>query len=181
MTFVVALREARRWRRLWPLWSPQQRERRSSFVGLPNLWINSCLPRAFCCCDLLDITCISLSPSLSSHFLGFGLDLRSGDLSASKEQPQHVTLPLGSGVVSYRSHKIHFSTCSTFPVGVGTSNSLRWNFWRRREFWLKLSGLPIIADKWLWVLCRIFLDTPIHPLSRHCLDPFNWYQSKVFF
>ena len=32
--------------------------------------------------------------------LGFGLDLRSGDLSASKEQPQHFILPLGSGVVS---------------------------------------------------------------------------------
>ena len=63
--------------------------------------------------------------SLLNFILGFGLDLRSGDLSASKEQPQCVTLPLGSGVVSYRSHKIHFSTCSTFPVGIGTSDSLR--------------------------------------------------------
>ena len=65
---------------------------------------------------------LSSSPTL---LLGFRLDLWSGDLSASKEQPQHVTLPLGSGVVSYRSHKIHFSTCSTFLVFIGTSDSLR--------------------------------------------------------
>ena len=48
--------------------------------------------------------------SFSPKFLlGFGLDLRSGDLLASKEQPQHFTLPLGNGVVSYRIHKVHFS------------------------------------------------------------------------
>ena len=69
--------------------------------------------------------CVSSSPKI---FLGFGLDLWSGDLLASKEQLQHVTLPLGSGVVSYRSHKIHFSTCSTFFVGVRTFDSLRQNF-----------------------------------------------------
>ena len=49
---------------------------------------------------------LSSSPTL---LLGFGLNLRSGDLLASKEQPQHVTLPLGSGVVSYQNHKVHFS------------------------------------------------------------------------
>ena len=96
---------------------------------------------------------VSSSPKL---FLGFGLNLRCGDLSASKEQSQCFTLPLGSGVVSYWIHKVHFSTCSTFPVGVRTSNSLRRNFWRRREFRPKLSGLLTVADKWLWVLYRIF-------------------------
>ena len=53
---------------------------------------------------------LSSSPTL---VLGFGLDLRSGDLLASKEQPQHFTLPLGSGVVRYLSLKVRFSTCST--------------------------------------------------------------------
>jgi len=37
------------------------------------------------------------------------------------KQPQRFILLLGSGVVSYWIHKIHFSTCSLFPVGVGTS------------------------------------------------------------
>ena len=155
VTFVVALKEARRWKRLWPLWSPQQRGRRSSFVGLPNLGINPCVPRACCCWDLCYhfYSCVSSSINI---FLGFRLDLRSGDLSASKEQLQCVTLALGTGVVSYQSHKIHFSTCSTFPVGVGTSDSLRRSFWQHREFRPKLSGLLTVADKWLWVLCRIF-------------------------
>ena len=156
ITFVVALREARRWKRLRPWWSPQQRGRMSSFVGLPNLRINLCvlvLVVVEICAIIFVLVGLSSSPTL---LLGFGLYLWSGDLPASKEQPQHFILPLGSGVVSYRSHKIHFSTCSTFPIGVGTSDSLSWNFWRRREFWLKLSGLPTIADKWLWVLCKIF-------------------------
>jgi len=60
------------------------------------------------------LVCLSSSQTL---LLGFGLDLRSGDLSASKEQPQHFILPLGSGVVRYVSLKVHFSTCSTFFVG----------------------------------------------------------------
>ena len=42
--------------------------------------------------------------------LGFELDLRSGDLPASKEQPQHFTLSLGSGVVRYLLLKVRFST-----------------------------------------------------------------------
>ena len=50
------------------------------------------------CTIIFVIVGLSSSPTL---FLGFGLDLRSGDLSASKEQPQHFTLPLGSGVVRY--------------------------------------------------------------------------------
>ena len=62
--------------------------------------------------------------SFPTLLLWFGLDLLSGDLPASKEQTQHFILPLGSGVVSYQSHKIHFSTCSTFPIGVGTSDNL---------------------------------------------------------
>ena len=41
---------------------------------------------------------LSFSPTL---LLGFGLDLRSGDLLISKEQPQHFILPLGIGVVRY--------------------------------------------------------------------------------
>ena len=35
-----SLREEGSWKRLRPLWSPQQRGRRNSFVGLPNLGIN---------------------------------------------------------------------------------------------------------------------------------------------
>ena len=37
--------------------------------------------------------------SFPTLLLGFGLDLQSGDLPASNKQPQHFTLPLGSGVV----------------------------------------------------------------------------------
>ena len=55
--------------------------------------------------SLLVLVGLSSSPTL---LLGFGLDLQSGDLSVSNKQPQHFTLPLGSGVVSYRSHKIQF-------------------------------------------------------------------------
>ena len=50
------------------------------------------------CAIIFVLIGLSSSPTL---LLGFGLDLWSGDLSASKEQPQCVTLPLGSGVVSY--------------------------------------------------------------------------------
>ena len=71
---------------------------------------------------------VGLSSSLTL-LLGFGLDLRSGDLLASKEQPQHFTLPLGSGVVRYLSLKVCFSTCSAILVGAGTSGCLRRNFW----------------------------------------------------
>ena len=38
---------------------------------------------------------LSSSPTL---LLGFGLDLRSGDLLASNKQPQHFTLPLEVGL-----------------------------------------------------------------------------------
>ena len=127
MTFVVALREARRWKRLWPLWSFQQGHR-SSFVGLPNLGINPCVSRACCCCDLFYHICSCLFVFLSNSSLRFGLDLWSGDLPTSKEQPQHFTLPLGSGVVRYLSLKVYFSTCSEFHVGAGTPGCLRRNF-----------------------------------------------------
>ena len=96
------------------------------------------------CAIIFVLVDLSSSPTL---LLGFGLDLRSGDLSTSKKQPQHFTLPLGSGVVRYLSLKVRFSTCSTFPVGVGTSDSLRQNFGRRWEFQSKLSGLPTVANK----------------------------------
>ena len=128
MAFVVALREARRWKRLRPLWSPQQRGHRSSFVGLPNLGINSCVPRAYCCWDLCYHICscwFSFSPKL---LLGFGLDLQSGDLSASKEQPQRFTLPLVSRVVSYQIHKVQFGLDWVVHVGVGTTGCLCRNF-----------------------------------------------------
>ena len=49
------------------------------------------------------------SPTL---LLGFGLDLWSGDLLTSKEQPKHFILPLGSGVIRYLSLKVCFCTCS---------------------------------------------------------------------
>ena len=125
---MVALKETRRWKRLRPLWSPQQRGHRSSFVGLSNLGINSCVPRACCCCDLFYHICSCWFVLLSNSPLGFGLNLQSGDLLASKEQPQHFTLPLGSGVVRYLSLKVHFSTCSEFHVGAGTPGCLRWTF-----------------------------------------------------
>ena len=58
------------------------------------------------CAIIFVLGCFS---SPSKHLLGFGLDLRSGDLPASKEQPQHFTLLLGSGVISYQNHNVHFS------------------------------------------------------------------------
>ena len=77
------------------------------------------------CSIIFVLVGLSSSPTL---LLGFGLDLRSGDLSASKEQPQHFTLPLGSGVVRYLSLKVYFSTCSKFHIGAGTPGCLRQNF-----------------------------------------------------
>ena len=70
---------------------------------------------------------VGLSSS-QTLLLGFGLDLRSGDLLASNKQPQHFTLPLGSGVVRYLSLKVRFITCSAILVGVGTPGCLRCNF-----------------------------------------------------
>ena len=43
---------------------------------------------------------VGLSSS-STLLLGFGLDLWSGDILVSKEQPQRITILLGSGVVSF--------------------------------------------------------------------------------
>jgi len=70
--------------------------------------------------------------------LGFELDLRSGDLPALKEQPQHFILLLGSRVVRYLSLKVHFNTCSAILVGARTPSY--------RKFWPKLSGLPTVTD-----------------------------------
>ena len=77
------------------------------------------------CSIIFVLVGLSSSPTL---LLGFGLDLQSGDLSVSNKQPQHFTLPLGSGVVRYLSLKVHFSTCSVILVGVGTLGCLRRNF-----------------------------------------------------
>ena len=77
------------------------------------------------CAIIFVLVGLSSSPTL---LLGFGLDLRSGDLSASKKKRQHFTLPLGSGVVRYVSLKVCFSTCSAILVGAGTPDCLRRNF-----------------------------------------------------
>ena len=66
--------------------------------------------------------------SSPTPLLGFGLDLRSGDLPVYKEQPQYFILPLGNGVVRYLSLKVYFSTCSEILVGAGTLGCLRRNF-----------------------------------------------------
>ena len=94
------------------------------------------------CSIIFVLVGLSSSPSL---LLGFGLDLRSGDLPASNKQPQHFTLPLGSGVVKYLSLKVYFSTCSEFHVAAGTPGYLHRNF-RCRKFWPKQSELPTITD-----------------------------------
>ena len=153
MTFVVALREARRWKRRWPLWSPQQQGCRSSFVGLPNLRINPCVPCACCCWDLCYHFCFCLSLSLPNFILGFGLDLWFGGISASREWPNIFTKPLGSGVVRLFIRKIKFGTAFVVHVGVGTSDSLCRNFWRRREFRPKLSGLLTLTNKFELSIC----------------------------
>ena len=62
--------------------------------------------------------------SLSTSFLGFGGDLHFGGFSTLRKWSNILTLPLGSDVVSLGSHKVHLSTCSSFPIGVGTSSSL---------------------------------------------------------
>ena len=77
------------------------------------------------CVIIFVLVGLSSSPTL---LLGFGLDLWSGDLTTSKEQPQHFILPLGSGVVRYLTLKVHFSTCSEFLVGARTPGYLRQNF-----------------------------------------------------
>ena len=77
------------------------------------------------CAIIFVLVGLSSSPTL---ILGFGLDLWSGVLLASKEQPQHFILPLGSAVVRYLRLKDRFSTCSAILVGVGTPGYLRQNF-----------------------------------------------------
>ena len=86
----------------------------------------SCVLVVVVICSIIFVL-VGLSSS-STLLLGFGLDLRSGDLLASKEQPQHFTLPLGSGVVRYLSLKVHFSTCSEFHVFARTPGCLHRNF-----------------------------------------------------
>ena len=74
------------------------------------------------CAIIFVLVGLSSSPTL---LLGFVLDLRRGDLPASKKQPQHFILPLGSGVVRYLSLKVCFSTCCAILVGAGTPSCLR--------------------------------------------------------
>ena len=82
----------------------------------------SCVLVVVICAIIFVLVGLSSSPTL---LLGFGLDLRCGDLLASKEQPQCYILPLGSGVVRYLTLKVHISTCSEILVGVGTPACLR--------------------------------------------------------
>ena len=81
-----------------------------------------------CVLIVVVITCSLLSLSPSSYFLGFGPNLQIGGAPRLRKHLDYFILPLGSGVVSYWLHKVHLSTCSSFPVGVETSNSLHWNF-----------------------------------------------------
>ena len=74
------------------------------------------------CAIIFVLVDLSSSPTL---LLGFGLDLWSGVLLTSKEQPQHFILPLRSGVVRYLSLKVCFSTCCAILVGAGTPSCLR--------------------------------------------------------
>ena len=69
------------------------------------------------CAIIFVLVGLSSSPTL---LMGFGLDLRSDDLLASKKQAQQFTLPLESGVVRYLSLKVCFSTCSAILIGVRT-------------------------------------------------------------
>jgi hypothetical protein len=78
-------------------------------VVVRNLLLHIC----FCC--------LSSSPKL---LLGFGLDLPSGGVSTSKDQPQRFTLSLGSGVVSYHLLKVQILGGSGFRVAAGTSRNL---------------------------------------------------------
>jgi hypothetical protein len=146
VTFVVALREARRCKRLQPWWSPQQRGRRSSLVGLLNLRINplSHVLVVVVICLLLLAFALSLSPNLPLRVWSWSTI---GGFLASRKWPNIFTLPLGRGVVSYQSHKVHLSTCSSFPIGVGTADSLCRNFWHvrssdlnSRDFWQLLTS-----------------------------------------
>ena len=131
-------------------------------MGLPNHGINSCVPHACCCCDLCYHICSCWFVFLPNSPLRVWTRLRSGDLLVSKKQPQHFTLPLGSGVVRYLSLKVRFSTCS--------ANSRR--CWNSRLFASELLGagssgpncrdfqLSLIFD---FEITQKFLDTPIHP------------------
>ena len=129
MTFVVALREARRWKRLRPLWSPQQRGCRSSFMGLPNLMINSYVPRACCCCDLCYQICSSWFVFLPNSPPRVWTRSTKWWPSGVKEATPTLHLTTRSGVVRYLSLKVHFSICSAIVLGTETPGCLRRNFW----------------------------------------------------
>ena len=83
---------------------------------------------------------------LSSYSLGFGTRSMEWWLINVKRVTQHLILPLGSGFVSYWHHKVHFSTCSSFPVGVASADCLRRKFWpKRRDFWHVGSSDPNVG------------------------------------
>ena len=54
--------------------------------------------------------------------LGFGLDLRFGGITASREWPNIFTKPLGSEVVSLFIRKVKFGTAFVVHLGVGTAD-----------------------------------------------------------
>ena len=89
-------------------------------MGLSNLRINLCVPCACCCVclRLLVFACLSLP----NFILGFGLDLRFGDISSSREWPNIFTKSLGSGVVRLFIRKVKFGTAFVVHVGIGTSD-----------------------------------------------------------
>ena len=64
---------------------------------------------------------VSLSLSQIS-ILGFGLDLRFGGITASREWPNILTKPLGSEVVRLFIRKVKFGTAFVVHVGVGTAD-----------------------------------------------------------
>ena len=60
--------------------------------------------------------------SLPNFILGFGLDLRVGGITASREWPNIFTKPLGSGVVRLFIYKVKFGTAFVVHIGVETAD-----------------------------------------------------------
>jgi len=95
----------------------------ASLSGEPNLRINPCVLCAYFCCDYLRLLVLHcLSPSPSSYFLGFGPNLQIGGTPRSRKHLDYFILLLGSGVVSYCLHKVYLGTCSSFSIGVESSD-----------------------------------------------------------
>ena len=69
-----------------------------------------------------DYLYLFVSLSLLNFILGFGLDLRFGGISASREWPNIFTKPPGSGVVRLFIRKVKFGTAFVVHVGVGIAD-----------------------------------------------------------